>query len=154
MAQSMGTQCTGQPRGKAHGQRLAKAEEHQGTCRLRLQRNITSHLTILSPPDLPLWPQRWSVGKGEQSVIGTRRDVDLVAATANTFQMDKPANQSRPRGIIIVALLMIVFGLAELTTSFTHRFFGLSTAQVATSTYLGATIGTLRSEERRVGKEC
>jgi hypothetical protein len=57
--------------------------------------------------------------------------------------MDKPANQSRPRVIIIVALLMILFGLAELTTSFTHRFFGLSTAQVATSTYLGATIGTL-----------
>ena len=45
--------------------------------------------------------------------------------------------------MIIVALLMIVFGLAELTTSFTHRFFGLSTAQVAISTYLGATIGTL-----------
>ncbi len=53
-------------------------------------------------------------------------------------------NQSRPRGgLTIVALLMIVFGLAELTTSFTHRFFGLSTAQVAASTYLGATIGTL-----------
>jgi hypothetical protein len=57
--------------------------------------------------------------------------------------MDKSANQSRPRDIIIVALSMIVFGLAELTTSFTHRFFGLSTAQIATSTYLGATIGTL-----------
>ena len=57
--------------------------------------------------------------------------------------MDKSANQNRPRGIIILAFLMIVFGLAELTTSFTHRFFGLSTAQVATSTYLGATIGTL-----------
>lgn len=38
---------------------------------------------------------------------------------------------------------MIVFGLAELTTSFAHRFFGLSTAQGAASTYLGATIGTL-----------
>jgi cytochrome bd-type quinol oxidase subunit 2 len=57
--------------------------------------------------------------------------------------MDKAASQSRLRGSIIVALLMIVFGLAELTTSFTHRFFGLSTAQVVTATYLGAAIGTL-----------
>ena len=65
-----------------------------------------------------------------------------IATAADTFQMDKPANQSRPRSIIIAAFLMIVFGLAELTTSFTHRFFGLSTAKVATSTYLGATIGT------------
>jgi hypothetical protein len=38
---------------------------------------------------------------------------------------------------------MIVFGLAEVTTSFTHRFFGLSTAQVAISTYVGAAIGVL-----------
>jgi hypothetical protein len=38
---------------------------------------------------------------------------------------------------------MIVFGLAEVTTGFTHRFFGLSTAQVAISTFLGAAIGVL-----------
>jgi hypothetical protein len=55
----------------------------------------------------------------------------------------KPVNQSRPRGITAVALLMIVFGLAEVTTGFTHRFFGLSTAQVAISTFLGAAIGVL-----------
>jgi hypothetical protein len=52
-------------------------------------------------------------------------------------------NQGRPRGITAVALLMIVFGLAEVTTGFTHRFFGLSTAQVAISTFIGAAIGVL-----------
>jgi hypothetical protein len=57
--------------------------------------------------------------------------------------MDKPVNQSRPRGITTAALLMVVFGLAEVTTGFTHRFFGLSTAQVTVSTYVGAAIGVL-----------
>jgi hypothetical protein len=53
----------------------------------------------------------------------------------------KPVNQDCPRGIAAVALLMIAFGLAEVTTSITHRFFGLSTARVAISTYMGAAIG-------------
>ena len=38
---------------------------------------------------------------------------------------------------------MIVFGLAEVTTALTHRFFGLSTAEVTLSTYMGAAIGVL-----------
>jgi hypothetical protein len=76
--------------------------------------------------------------------IGSRAEtLTSIATAADTSQMDESANRNRPRGIIIVAFLMIVFGLAELTTSFTHRFFGLSTAQVTISTYLGATIGTL-----------
>ena len=33
----------------------------------------------------------------------------------------------------------------EVTTGFTHRFFGLSTAQVAIPTFLGAVIGVLYS---------
>ena len=52
-------------------------------------------------------------------------------------------NQHRPRGIVIVALLMIVFGMAEVVTGFTHNFFGLSTAKVTTSAYVGAAIGVL-----------
>ena len=52
-------------------------------------------------------------------------------------------NPSRARGIIIVALLMIAFGLAEVYTGLTHRFFNLSTAKVATSAYAGAAIGIL-----------
>jgi hypothetical protein len=52
-------------------------------------------------------------------------------------------NETRPRGIFIVALLMILFGLAEVVTGFTHRFFGISTTEGTASTYAGAAIGTL-----------
>ena len=46
------------------------------------------------------------------------------------------ANQNRPTGIMVVAILMIVFGLAEIATGFTHNFLGLlSTASVAVSTF-------------------
>jgi hypothetical protein len=41
----------------------------------------------------------------------------------------------------IVSGLMILFGLAEVVTSFTHDFFGLSTTQMALSTIIGAVIG-------------
>jgi len=47
----------------------------------------------------------------------------------------------RPLGITIVAILMILFGLAEVVTSFTHGFFGIITSQAAIFTYSGATIG-------------
>jgi hypothetical protein len=57
--------------------------------------------------------------------------------------MDESVNESRPRGITVVALLMIVFGLAEVTTSFTHRFFGLFTSKVTISFFLGAAIGVI-----------
>jgi hypothetical protein len=53
------------------------------------------------------------------------------------------SNQNRPQGITIVAVLMILFGLAEIVTGFTHNFFGISTTLGATSTYFGAGIGTL-----------
>ncbi len=46
-----------------------------------------------------------------------------------------------PIGIFIVAGLMIIFGLAEVVTGFTHQFFGLTTAQVAWATYLGVALG-------------
>ncbi len=52
-------------------------------------------------------------------------------------------NHRRPRGIFIVALLMIVFGLAEVYTGLTHSFFNISTAKVETSVYAGAAIGFL-----------
>lgn len=49
----------------------------------------------------------------------------------------------RTRSIAIAALLMIVFGVAEIITGFTHGFFGLRTAEGAASTYVGAAIGAL-----------
>ena len=50
-------------------------------------------------------------------------------------------NQGRPRSIIIVAFLMILFGLAEVMTGFTHNFFGITTSGVTTFTYSAAAIG-------------
>lgn len=49
----------------------------------------------------------------------------------------------RPLGIVIASVLMIVFGVAEVATGFSHNFFGLSTSVSAVSTYLGATLGLL-----------
>jgi hypothetical protein len=51
--------------------------------------------------------------------------------------------RSRPRGVIVVAFLMILFGLAEVVTGFTHQFFGVMMANGATSAYAGASIGVL-----------
>lgn len=51
--------------------------------------------------------------------------------------MDSP----RPRSVVIVAVLMIVFGLAEIVTGFTHNFAGLHTAARPVATYLGAGVG-------------
>ena len=51
------------------------------------------------------------------------------------------ANQGRPWGVIIVAFLMILFGLAEVMTGFTHNFFGIATSGVTTFTYSAAAIG-------------
>jgi len=47
----------------------------------------------------------------------------------------------RPRGITIVAILMILFGLVEVITSFTHGFFGITTSQAAIFTYSATVIG-------------
>ena len=45
-------------------------------------------------------------------------------------------------GIMIVAVLMILFGLAEVATGFTHNFIGVvSTSETILSTYLGVTLG-------------
>ena len=53
-------------------------------------------------------------------------------------------NQSRPWGITLVAVLMILFGLAEVATGFTHNFLGLiSTTDVTFATYGAAGVGAL-----------
>jgi len=53
-------------------------------------------------------------------------------------------NQNRPVGIVVVAVLMVIFGLAEIATGFTHNFLGLvSTAPANASTYGGAIVGAL-----------
>jgi hypothetical protein len=43
--------------------------------------------------------------------------------------------------MLLVAILMILFGLAEVVTAFTHSFFGLTTSQAVLSTVIGAALG-------------
>jgi hypothetical protein len=69
--------------------------------------------------------------------------LDLEHLNRRFSQRERTVNQSRPQGIVIAAVLMIVFGVAEVKTGLTHRFFSLSTARVAASAYAGATIGIL-----------
>jgi hypothetical protein len=45
--------------------------------------------------------------------------------------------------ISAVAILMILFGLAEIVTGFTHNFFGVSTTRSAFSAYANAGVGAL-----------
>jgi hypothetical protein len=52
-----------------------------------------------------------------------------------------PGSQTRHRGITVVASLMILCGLAEVVTGFTHNFFGLTTSHSPNATYAGAAIG-------------
>jgi len=55
---------------------------------------------------------------------------------------NKPiASKPFPLALLLIAGLMIVFGLAEVATGFSHQFFGLTTAQVASATYLGVALG-------------
>jgi hypothetical protein len=51
--------------------------------------------------------------------------------------------QKRKRGIIAVALLMILFGIVEIITAFTHNFVGISTTQGMLSAYTTAAVGSL-----------
>ena len=51
--------------------------------------------------------------------------------------------RARPVGITIVGVLMLLFGLAEVTTAFTHDFFGIETSALNAATWLSALIGVL-----------
>jgi hypothetical protein len=56
---------------------------------------------------------------------------------------EQPVRTNRPRGIVVVATLMILFGLAEVVTAFTHHFLGLVTARMMAAIYMGAPLGIL-----------
>ncbi len=59
----------------------------------------------------------------------------------NSTKENQAINYKLPRDILIIATLMMLFGLAEVKTGFSHEFFGLTTTQASLSTYLGVTIG-------------
>jgi hypothetical protein len=48
---------------------------------------------------------------------------------------------SRPLGLTLVAILMILFGLIEVVTAFTHHFVGISTSASTLFTASAAAIG-------------
>jgi hypothetical protein len=68
---------------------------------------------------------------------------DRDSLIAGIIPIEEPVKRNRPRGIVIVALLMVAFGLAEVVTGLTHNFFGIATAKASTSAYAGAAIGVL-----------
>jgi hypothetical protein len=51
----------------------------------------------------------------------------------------------RPRGVLLVSFLMIVFGLIEVATGFTHSFAGISTSASELATLAGVVIGAFYS---------
>jgi hypothetical protein len=60
-------------------------------------------------------------------------------------QLDAQA-ATRPRpswGIIVAACLMVLFGIAEIVTSFSHTFFGITTSASVSDTVLSAAIGAI-----------
>ena len=57
------------------------------------------------------------------------------------IQENQAKSVTRPGGIIIVAVLTILFGLAEVKSGLTHNFMGLTTSQARISTFLGVGLG-------------
>ncbi len=49
----------------------------------------------------------------------------------------------RSRVITVIAVLMIVFGIAEVVTGLNHNFFGVTTTQGSASARIGVTLGLL-----------
>lgn len=60
-----------------------------------------------------------------------------------TSKSIESAIRKRARAVDVVAVLMILFGIAEVVTGFRHDFFGIHTANVTMAAYLGAAIGVL-----------
>ncbi|HYB03935.1 MAG TPA: hypothetical protein VED17_05715 [Nitrososphaerales archaeon] len=48
----------------------------------------------------------------------------------------------RPTGILLASVLMVLFGLAEVATAFSHNFLGITTSQVSAEDYSSALIGS------------
>lgn len=48
---------------------------------------------------------------------------------------------SRPKGIIIASILMVIFGIAEISTGFRHSFFGITASQSIWFTVSGVALG-------------
>jgi hypothetical protein len=58
------------------------------------------------------------------------------------IEMEKRNSTIHPLGVTIVALLLIIFGIAEIGTGFSHNFFGISTSVSSIFTLLGIALGS------------
>src|ERR1700678_3402642 len=71
-----------------------------------------------------------------------RNDGCVVRACHMDFMPTAIAtSSSRVWDIRIIWALMIIFGIAEIHTGFSHSFFGVTTEPTVASTYAGAAIG-------------
>jgi hypothetical protein len=56
--------------------------------------------------------------------------------------LNNSSKNPRPLGILIVGVIMILFGAAEVATGFTHNFIGqVTTTETTLSTWLGVGLG-------------
>lgn len=58
-------------------------------------------------------------------------------------QSSRDSGVTRPLGITISGTLMVIFGLAEVVTGFTHNFLGIGTSSTALFTFTGVLIGAV-----------
>jgi hypothetical protein len=68
-------------------------------------------------------------------------ELTITADGGRKHVATRSKGSTRPRGIVIIALLMIPFGLAEVVTGFTHTFAGITTSHGSAFSYAAATIG-------------
>lgn len=61
----------------------------------------------------------------------------------NDTKVEQKLQPKIPRGILIISVLTILFGLAEVATAFSHEFFGITTSQSTLATIASAIIGLL-----------
>ena len=65
----------------------------------------------------------------------------LIPRSSENVVMNR--NQTRrPTGILLASVLMVLFGLAEIATAFSHNFLGITTSQVSAEDYSSALIGS------------
>jgi hypothetical protein len=57
--------------------------------------------------------------------------------------MEASMLRNRPRGILVIALLMVVLGLAEMTTGVTRNFFGIAAGRSPAAKAAALTLGAL-----------
>jgi hypothetical protein len=73
-----------------------------------------------------------------------RNHAYTARACQNNFMTAANSTSSvRVWDIRIISALMVIFGIAEIHTGFSHKFFGVTTEPTVASTYAGAVLGLL-----------